>query len=501
MAYEVISDDSDDETHGQQASPPPLVGSVYALKDDAVDFFLVDEVSPAGSTTLAQANDVVGRYIRSWRDVGQVKVWEQKCREVVMHDRPVRLLASKLDPEKRLQLVFTNIPKELDPRTCAGSQNWEFRSQWYRCRWIIQHAGPKAPDVPRETFPADRTLKGVEARLLYPEEVPFQKPSISIRMRSLRWPASKLLDGYGSRPIDEIGVVDEAYRYTMGDVYCGVGGATRGAEMAGLKIEFGVDSNLEAINCWRANFGAATGLHGDICGREIMRQIEARPVDVLHASPPCQSFSRANRAPGGGRDADYNESAFFKVPEIVARCKPRIFTMEEVPGLTDVRNAECLTKLVRQLIRLGYSMRILEMDLGKHGVPQTRQRLILVAAAPGQRMPEELREYAHPATIAQYYDPTPEQLEQNPEYFTKQAPTVMASAKPEWPWGATMTWREIARLQTFDREFQFGSSESSRRKMIGNAVPPVFAAELYKSCIEALKATDAEIAAENNDPT
>ena len=219
-------------------------------------------------------------------------------------------------------------------------------------------------------------------------------------------------------------------------------------------------------------------------------------VDVLHLSPPCQLFSRSNRMADGGQEALNHEQAFLDVLRVIEHVKARIVTLEEVPGLLSGRHWHLFANLVEGLIRLGYSVRVDVLDLGKFGVPQTRDRIVLVAACPGQSLPAELHAYTKQACVGDFIPGTEKQRSDWPEVFANPTGTILTTHAFKWAWEAPMTWQEAAALQTFDKDFHFnGLCATAIFKCIGNAVPPEFAERLFKSCIDALRATDEAIAA------
>lgn len=64
----------------------------------------------------------------------------------------------------------------------------------------------------------------------------------------------------------------------------------------------------------------------------------------------------------------------------------------------------------------------------------------------------------------------------------------------------TFTERELACLQGFPTEHRFWGNKSSVIKQIGNAVPPLFAKQLYDTIIKTLRETDAAEAARDDSP-
>ena len=58
---------------------------------------------------------------------------------------------------------------------------------------------------------------------------------------------------------------------------------------------------------------------------------EKKHVDVLHLSPPCQTWSMAHTVEGWNDDA--NSASLFSVKELLEISRPRVATMEQVPGI------------------------------------------------------------------------------------------------------------------------------------------------------------------------
>jgi len=89
--------------------------------------------------------------------------------------------------------------------------------------------------------------------------------------------------------------------YTSGDIYCGAGGASRGAFMAGLIPRFAIDKDLFACESYVSNFPKAQLLRKTISDWLNVEKEALPHVDVLHVSPPCQDFPPANTRKGALR--------------------------------------------------------------------------------------------------------------------------------------------------------------------------------------------------------
>lgn len=185
------------------------------------------------------------------------------------------------------------------------------------------------------------------------------------------------LDPFGLRqPTDYL--EGPGKRYTFGDGFCGAGGVSRGAKAAGLRVLWGFDFNRAAIESYRANF------HETMCwccpAHTFVTAIpDDVKVDILHISPPCQTFSPAHVHPGQNDDA--NEASFFALEEILKKVKPRVVMVEETFGLlrTGYR-MQWFRAMIQIFTRLGFSVRWKIFKLLDFGLPGRRERLFIFAS-------------------------------------------------------------------------------------------------------------------------
>ena len=87
--------------------------------------------------------------------------------------------------------------------------------------------------------------------------------------------------------------VDRRRYYTFGDAFCGADGTSRGAKGAMLKVLWGFDYNPATIESFAKNFTDAR-CWAIAAHKFITVDFEDFKVDVLHMSPPCQTFSPAH---------------------------------------------------------------------------------------------------------------------------------------------------------------------------------------------------------------
>jgi len=146
-------------------------------------------------------------------------------------------------------------------------------------------------------------------------------------------------------------------QFTYGDGFCGGGGATRGAVMAGLRALWGFDHWEHACETWRANFPHATCYHEDAHGfvQFAKRHPDLVKVDILHLSPPCQFFSPAHTI--DGRDDEMNTASLFAVLEVINVSRPRIVTLEQTFGLCHPRFRFYFNALIHMFTAQDFSVR------------------------------------------------------------------------------------------------------------------------------------------------
>lgn len=167
-------------------------------------------------------------------------------------------------------------------------------------------------------------------------------------------------------------------RYTFGDGFCGCGGASRGAYGAGLRVAWGFDQDPHAIATYHANF-PNTRCEGIAVNDFITALTEDYKVDVLHLSPPCQTFSPAHTRPGPNDES--NGASFLAIEELLKKVKPRVVTLEETFGLTRIHDhLPWFNSMIQSLTKLGFSVRWKVFNLQDFGLPQPRRRLFLFAS-------------------------------------------------------------------------------------------------------------------------
>jgi DNA (cytosine-5)-methyltransferase 1 len=177
------------------------------------------------------------------------------------------------------------------------------------------------------------------------------------------------------------------------DLFSGAGGMSLGLEEAGFNVILGVDRNRDAVATHRAYFPGVS-MEGDLSRIEtidsIVNALSGIPIDLIAGCPPCQPFSRAsqskNKFLASQSDSPQHDSRrdlweYFRL--LIERLSPEALLMENVPEICFGEYTGIFRKQISSLEQLGYMLypRIVSSD--DYGVPQKRQRLIIVGLKSG----------------------------------------------------------------------------------------------------------------------
>lgn len=175
--------------------------------------------------------------------------------------------------------------------------------------------------------------------------------------------------------------------------FSGAGGFSYGFAQAGLKPLCGAEINIDACQSYEANVGSACynidlsqtppSFFKDLLGGK-------EPFAII-GGPPCQGFSTA----GARNVEDPRNRLIFNYLRMVSEVRPRWFIFENVEGLLTSGHGEAVSSLVKEFLRIGYSVRVEKVNLAAYGVPQTRKRVLIIGNRLGAAFdfPEERFSY------------------------------------------------------------------------------------------------------------
>ena len=175
------------------------------------------------------------------------------------------------------------------------------------------------------------------------------------------------------------------------DLFSGTGGFSKGFEDAGaFEVVYGIDMLPEAIETFRLNHPRAVTFTDDI--RQVRLGVVAErtglargDVDVIVGGPPCQGFSSIRPFRSMTED-DPRNSLFEEFASYVNYFRPAVFVMENVVGLATYKNGTTIEQIEHCFSDLGYEVDWRILNAAHFGVPQKRERLILIGALEGMNL-------------------------------------------------------------------------------------------------------------------
>lgn len=160
------------------------------------------------------------------------------------------------------------------------------------------------------------------------------------------------------------------------DLFCGCGGLSLGARMAGLDVVLSVDKDGTLTSSYPRNFPGARLVQADIAsltGLEIVRLAGGR-VDGVIGGPPCQGFSETGlSAPDDPRRKLLGH--FFR---LVAEVRPRFFLMENVRGLVFEKNRPELEAGLANVTERYDVIGPVKLDAAAFGAATSRPRVFVI---------------------------------------------------------------------------------------------------------------------------
>jgi DNA (cytosine-5)-methyltransferase 1 len=295
------------------------------------------------------------------------------------------------------------------------------------------------------------------------------------------------------------------------DLFAGCGGLALGFESQGFST-IGFEKDEDCCATYRCN------LEGHCEQVTLTPETPLPDARVVIGGPPCQPFS-VNGHQRGLNDTRDGFPAFISA---IARLQPEIWIFENVRGVL-YGNRWYFDEITSALRDLGYVVEYQLLNAVDYGVPQNRERVIVV----GHRgsfsfpKPEQRRVTVADALGGMMSDVplgskflTPSMDDYVARYEKASACIRPRDLNPDAPArtltcrnlaGATgdmqriklpdgrrrrLISREAARLQSFPDWFEFEGGETSVFNQIGNAVPPLFAFRLAASVRAYIESTE-----------
>ena len=161
------------------------------------------------------------------------------------------------------------------------------------------------------------------------------------------------------------------------DLFAGIGGFRLGFEHVGCECVFSSEIDEHACEMYKLNFG-----ENPKCDITTLDPKTIPDFDILCGGFPCQAFSICGKQKGF-----YDETRgtlFFDICRILEVKKPKAFVLENVSNLEKHDSGRTLTVMLNVLRDLGYTVNYKVLNARDFGVPQNRERIVIVGSRDGK---------------------------------------------------------------------------------------------------------------------
>lgn len=165
--------------------------------------------------------------------------------------------------------------------------------------------------------------------------------------------------------------------YNIMDLFAGVGGLTYGfSKIPEFRIVAANEIDRDIARAYSLNHRDVKMINRDInelteeCLRDILGDTR---IDIVVGGPPCQSYSTL-----GKRRLDDRANLFLQYKRVLGILQPRAFVFENVTGILSMNRKALFKEVQREFSELGYQLKYQVLNAVDYGVPQQRERVILV---------------------------------------------------------------------------------------------------------------------------
>jgi len=280
-------------------------------------------------------------------------------------------------------------------------------------------------------------------------------------------------------------------------------------ENTGIQIIHASDISQDAVDTYNMNFS-----HKAICADVLDLDFSGSYADIVVGGFPCQNFSTINP---NKNPEDRNNQLFWELAKVTEQVKPRVVIGENVKGFYLLKKGKYFDLIKKRLEEIGYVVYAKILNSADFGVPQLRQRLLIIGIRNDIKINYTFPVPTHGESVLNGtpYVPLRKVITSlypvNSKYFfSEKAVQGVKNAKPNMKRALAQnldkpcltitshlakvslnsrdpvllvdpekelyrrfTPQEAALIQSFPNEFKFPLSEGFAYRQIGNAVPPV----------------------------
>lgn len=304
-------------------------------------------------------------------------------------------------------------------------------------------------------------------------------------------------------------------RLKVASLFCGCGGTDVGLlgdftfldkyyPSNDMEIVYANDIDDNACKLFEENFGIKPD-NRDI--REV-KSSELPDFDILTGGFPCQSFSIVAQNPKRLGIKDDRGKLFFEMCRILREKQPMCFIAENVKGIISANKKEAFPLIIEEFEKSGYDVTYSILNSVNYGVPQKRERVIIVGFRKDLNIKFEFPDM--PIDVEDNYVPLEKVIEtvvDEKYFFSDRAVQGMMKKRETMNKGRAQditkpcntvgshlakvslnstdpvlfvdgryrrfTPREVARIQSFPERFSLIGTEAAQYRALGNAIPPV----------------------------
>ncbi|MDE6611127.1 MAG: DNA (cytosine-5-)-methyltransferase [Muribaculaceae bacterium] len=323
-------------------------------------------------------------------------------------------------------------------------------------------------------------------------------------------------------------------RLKVASLFCGCGGMDLGIiggfsflnteyPRSSFDIVYAVDNDEYCTKIYNANFEHK-------CMVKDVREISPSQMpdfDILIGGFPCQSFSISAQNPPRLGYKDERGMLFFEMVKILKEKKPRAFIAENVKGLLSANKKKAFPMILREFADAGYNFQYYLVNASRFGVPQKRERVIIIGFRDKKDQDNFLFSHYIPSSSVLGDVVDDDENRNESLFFSERAVAGMMAVREKMNKGRAQdlsqpcntisahlakvslnstdpvllvgdryrrfSCREAARIQSFPDSFLLDVVSTVRQyKAIGNAVPPVMMWHIANSMQRAFEVSDGD---------
>lgn len=204
---------------------------------------------------------------------------------------------------------------------------------------------------------------------------------------------------------------------TVVSLFSGAGGMDLGFIKAGYRVIWANDFQKDAVTTYQKNIGNHI-VQGDIT-KITKEQLPKEPVDVVLGGFPCQGFSVANTKRSM---EDKRNFLYLELLRVVKELQPKFFVAENVKGLLSMQKGQVLNMILKDFEELGYRVNYRVLNAAQFGVPQSRERVIIIGNRIGVENPFPDPTHTTNSQLELHLKPTPT-VEESIGFLQNEEPT------------------------------------------------------------------------------